>query len=852
MPYPVPPPTPPPVIDVSQPEESTSFEFTSTVVSTAFPTTEYPSSRTEGAADAVDWSSQLAHDRPAEEVAVVEPTATPVGPISAAETQPLGAESLGGPIGLGFSEPPSVQPQPSQSGIILEESARPDPDLSSVALVPSSALSDLPSTYTGSTYTGARLSSTEEVQLPDIHFMVQGSLAQLDFPFDPGEPDFDLEAQPPFPSGEILEIPNTGEDFILEDDPFLEGLPERRTPFPAEQPETTPQPEILDPAGTGEAVELSADRQSFDEQRRVFTAEGNAVMRFRQAILRADRLQVNLDNRIAVAEGNVRLIRGQQLLEGDRFRFNFVQEQGTVFNASGEIFLPAAGQDLSPGLPTDVTAGIERDQTLSEQLAENQPPQQVTSPGGIGLLLGSGRVQGPQGGELRRLRFEAEQIEFTPEGWQATNIRITNDPFSPPELELRADTATYTRLSETQSEIRARRPRLVFDQGFSLPLLRSRVLLDSRERDPFLVQFGYDREDRGGLFIERSFEPISTPQLRFRVRPQFFVQKAVEGEGFFDPSVFGLITSLDATLGPRTILDADAVFTSLDLSELENELRASIRLRQLIGDHQLALEYSYRDRLFNGSLGFQNVQRSLGFVLSSPTYVLGDSGIRLNYQVGAQSINANTDRLDLLPRPLPPVGQRRITLGRYQAAVALSRPFSIWRGQPLPATATEGLRYTPAPVVPFVQVITGLRGDTSFYDSGDNQSTLTGTIGIRGQIGHFSRPAFDYLGFNLTYSQTLRDGLSPFRFDRAVDQSVLRGGLIGQIIGPFRAGFQTAYNLNTGRELSTDYILEYSRRTYGVTLRYNPVRETGSINLQINDFNWRGRTEPFSRPIIEP
>jgi len=69
-------------------------------------------------------------------------------------------------------------------------------------------------------------------------------------------------------------------------------------------------------------------------------------------------------------------------------------------------------------------------------------------------------------------------------------------------------------------------------------------------------------------------------------------------------------------------------------------------LRQIIGTripHTLALEYSYRDRLFNGSLGFQTVQSSLGGVNLS-RHSLGKTGINLSYQAGAQYINAETDR----------------------------------------------------------------------------------------------------------------------------------------------------------------------------------------------------------------
>ncbi|MCP6374087.1 DUF3769 domain-containing protein, partial [Klebsiella pneumoniae] len=76
------------------------------------------------------------------------------------------------------------------------------------------------------------------------------------------------------------------------------------------------------------------------------------------------------------------------------------------------------------------------------------------------------------------LRFQAEQVDFYPQGWQARNVRITNDPFSPAELELRADTVTLTRETPYRDRIRTTRQRLVFDQGFSVPIPRDQTVID--------------------------------------------------------------------------------------------------------------------------------------------------------------------------------------------------------------------------------------------------------------------------------------------------------------------------------------------------------------------------------------
>lgn len=623
-----------------------------------------------------------------------------------------------------------------------------------------------------------------------------------------------------------------------------------------------PSDRKTEPANTPPAkeriIEVTSDKQVYDEQRRVVTAEGNVVVRFDGTVVNAERLQVSLDNLIAVGEGNVVLTRGDQILRGQRFTYNFVQDTGDLQNGGGDVYVPNAGTDLS-FLPTDVRGTGVATRPLSDRIRANQPVQ-ASSPGGINITVGGSRdirnLPTPaQGGQVRRIRFEAKRIDFYPRGWQARDVRITNDPFSPPELEIRADTVTLTQESPFVDRIRTQRQRLVFDRGVSLPIPKNEEVIDRREREvtPGLFSIGFDGDQRDGVFIERSFKLIDEDAVSLSITPQLLAQRAaVQGVGNV-PDLFGLRSKLNVVLSPQTTVQASGVLTSLDLGQVEDNLRASLRLNQTLGTrnpYTLALEYSYRDRLYNGTLGFQTVQSSLGGVISSPVIPLGNSGLNFRYQAGAQYINASSDRQDLLETDRD---NNRISLGRVQASAVLDGGITLWQGKPLPATSTEGLRYTANPVVPYLRTFGALTATSSYYGSGDNQSILLGTIGLEGQFGNFSRPFFDYTAFNISYSQGLRSGLSPFLFDRFVDNRVLSAGISQQIYGPFRLGFQTSINLDTGERSSTDYIVEYSRRTYGVTLRYNPVLELGGISFRISDFNWSGGTDPFSDPAeIKP
>ncbi|ERN41444.1 organic solvent tolerance protein OstA [Rubidibacter lacunae KORDI 51-2] len=625
--------------------------------------------------------------------------------------------------------------------------------------------------------------------------------------------------------------------------------------------ETSPvrEPTLTEPAPdpdtsaelTVRILEVTADRQEYDREANVATAVGNVVVRFTNGVMEADRLQINVGDRIAVAEGNVSLQRGEQVLRGERFVYYFVRNSGTIYNANGVVYQPTTGRDLtlSSSLPNDASAPT----------ASESPLQDVIQTGNVGFGLEvrglgiggddddddginlAGGFSGERAGTIGRIRFSADRVDFDADGWQAREVRLTNDPFSPPELELRADTAIFRSIDPERDEVLTTRSRIVFDDGIAIPTFRNRVVLDRRDRDPGLFNIGFDDGDRGGVFIERPFDAIDRPRFNLEISPQYNVQRAFTEVGALNGAAFGVRSRLGWSAGPRTSLIGRAIFNSLDTEDIPEEVRANLRLQQSIGPltrpHNLNLQASFRDRLFNGSLGLKTVRSSFGAVLSSPVFVFGNTGLRLSYQGGVQRVNADTDRDDLLDDDRE---NDRITLTRYQAATSLSWSYSLWRGQGLPPTPDAGLRFTSTPIVPYVKFVIGTTGVLTGYSNGDSQNSLSGSVGLQGQFGHFSRLLLDYTGISVRYTNTTLAGESPFEFDRLKDRQRLALGLVQQIVGPIRASVRTSLNLETGEVISTTYSLEYSRRTYNLRVSYNAEKRIGEINFRLNGFNWRG------------
>ncbi|MCG9891012.1 MAG: DUF3769 domain-containing protein [Thermosynechococcaceae cyanobacterium MS004] len=610
------------------------------------------------------------------------------------------------------------------------------------------------------------------------------------------------------------------------------------------------QPETASPSPASQSfVELSADRQEYETLERSVTAIGNVLLNYRNAQLRADRVRTLALTKQVFAEGNIRLTLGEQVLEGDRLEYQLDQERGVLFKPRGIINLPSTGRDFSTQTPGTNATGSNPLTPLSETLQRSPNPEgtapESTAPGGTapeGATSNITTLEAKAG--LQRLRFEADRIEFAANSWKATNIRITSDPFSPPELELRANQAQLTRISAQEDLVTLQRPRLVFDQNISIPIPRSKIGLSRQRQNPFAVDIGFDDRDRGGLYLGSTFTPISNPKFSLAITPQIFLQRALLDRdfGFLSPDVYGLNVAIRSTFSPKTSLGAFVALRSLDLTKLNDTTRAGLRLtQQLKNDYRLDFEAAYRERVLNGSLEEQNIQNRVGAILIAPTQQIGKTGIQLDYRVAAELFTAQTDSFG---------GLSNVTLGRVQGSASLQKAFDLWQGTTLPPTATEGLKYTPEPIRPYFRIVVGATGVFSAYSNSDTQTSLIGKIRFEGQFGHFSKPYLDYTGFFVGFSQGLQLGESPFLFDRVVDRQTVSFGFLQQVYGPIRLGFQTSINLDTGEFFNTDIILDYSRRTYGLSLRYNPNLQLGAIEFRINSFNWVSNRNPLSAPEV--
>jgi hypothetical protein len=627
------------------------------------------------------------------------------------------------------------------------------------------------------------------------------------------------------------------------------ALPGRNTP---EKPTPLAQPNRGRPVGGG-IIELRAEEQAYDSKEQMVTASGNVRVRFRNALLQADQVTIDIQSRKAVATGNILIKRGEQVLRGDKFDYDFGNDKGEVTSASGDVYQPTLARDVDIADNQSSVPPPRADRfptnSLAEKLESDQPVSKIERRGAAGAVIGTDREiefqppPPPPAGAFTRLRYRADKLEFDGKLLTGRGVRVTNDPFSPPELELRADQASFKNIGPGQDQIEASNARVTIEQNVDVPLVLAQFGLGraALATNPFGV--GFDNDERGGLFLERTFKLENNNNLSWTVTPQYFLQRVIAQNRLTSLDSIGGKTALTATLAPGTTLEAKAAFTSLEPSVLGNNLRSSVAVIRdvdlLVGKHKVVADASYRERVFNGTLGFQDVQSSVGIGITSPQIALGDTGIKFDYSAGLRFLTAVTDRAGL-----GDLGGQ-VNLGRFQVTASLNRNWRLWEGVGPDPNERSTYNYSPVPVVPYLQLNTGINAKVSSYSNGENQSLYGYGISLQGQVGHFTAPAFDYTGFNVGYSQGFLSGSSPFLFDRFQDTRVITAGINQHLFGPLKVGIQTSINIDTSRPLSTDYYLEYSRRTFSIVTRYNPVLQLGSIGFRINDLDWRGQADPF-------
>ena len=467
-------------------------------------------------------------------------------------------------------------------------------------------------------------------------------------------------------------------------------------------------------------------------------------------------------------------------------------------------------------------------------------------------------------GSISRWRLQAKRMTFTPGSLRADRAAFTNDPFTPAQAWLNSEDVVATLQANGDTVIRARRNRLILDERLPIPVTRQTRIKKKEEVDNRVV-LGQDGKDRDGFFIG-----YKAPAIRLgngsgslELQPQFLLQRAIAGETDSYPlpgqsagapgseqnttpgDLFGLVARLQAPLlGFQA--DANLDISSFNPKNIANATRSwgdlsrPLRL-PLLGESTLRTFGAYRFRVWNGSLGEQDVYSAYGVSLEGTGNLRPWGSLTGNYfwRTGVGNYQGNSfDSTNLAQ------------LWRANLIASINGSLPLWTGKALAATPDQAYLNSAVPVVPGLTLNANLTTQLAYFGDGSNQNTITLTGGPTWTLGHFQKPWLDFTQFTITGGGTLRQGVSPLSFDRAVDLATLNLALTQQIVGPLLLSGGIGLNVdgNSGfyGQTTNSYVeLRWQRRAYDIGIYYSPYEQLGGIRVRLNDFNFQGTGTPF-------
>ncbi len=465
-------------------------------------------------------------------------------------------------------------------------------------------------------------------------------------------------------------------------------------------------------------------------------------------------------------------------------------------------------------------------------------------------------------GTISRWRLQARQLRFTAKTFSGDRIGFTNDPFTPAQSWLDSENVVATMMPNGDTVIKAQRNHLRLENRLGLRVTNQTRIRKQQEVENRWV-LGVDKNDRDGWFVGYR-QPIKIGEKGLlNVEPQFLLQRAIKGntnayplpgEPAGAPTQSQSIKASDL-LGLQVKYSGDlAGFESnarLEMSTFNPEnmpdgtrswgdLARGVTL-PLLGPSTLRFYGAYRYRVWNGTLGEQDVYSAYGMSFEHTATLpnWGKLGINYFWRFGGANIQASPYQSPDLER-----------LWRTNGITSINLSYPLWTGKAAPSTATQGLANTAVPVIPGLRLNMNVLGTMAYYSDGTNQNTLGFSAGPTLTLGHFVKPWFDYTEFTITGGGTLKQGNSPFGFDRAVDLGTVGVGLTQQIAGPFVFSGGVGFNVD-GRsgnygEITNSYLeFRWQRRAYQLGFFYSPYNGLGGVRVKLNDFNFKGPGLPF-------
>ena len=632
------------------------------------------------------------------------------------------------------------------------------------------------------------------------------------------------------------------------------------------------------------SVDLVSDKQT--KLGSLITAEGNVLLKSKNAILNSSKLSYDQDSKVLNIKGNIKFKSGESFFEASEIEYDFINKKGFILNVYGSVNF----QEISK---IQLFSKDNSNRIEDNILKYENNPKEVRFNNESFIKLGNffrkyeeDESFTDQDFEVKfnpvvKTRFITKKIDINNDVWFSDDLTLTNDPFNKPQLKIR-NKNFRTIFNEDNTKIRSNWSWARIEDKIPIPLGPRRIDVDKNQN--FKWGNGYDKEKYDGFYIFRRFNQIDFDDTTTLNLTTFLpLQRIIYGETesfpnnedlVISPKVkqdanfadyFGIGAFLKSEKNNRKFI-LDFSTNSLDFEKLDKaaEINSFLKINlskedinskekksihadlskpnsKIRKSDDLTFFGSYRNKTKNGSLGEILVKSSYG----------------IQYDVTTNKERNNIKSFT----------EKSLSIGNYESASKLNSNdlinknrlvLSFKRGYEIPlwkpkieSNINEEYKYSPV-VVP-QGLSWNLEGNLDFfrYDDGSKQDLFLIKTGPKFTVGEFKKNLFDYTEISIMPRFKFNRGQSPFNFDQVIDNKAIELKVSQQLYGPILVNFTTELSLDK-KESNEDILINpvidiaWSRRAYSVNLFYNLDSEVGGINFKINTFDFRGAGERFN------
>ncbi len=603
-----------------------------------------------------------------------------------------------------------------------------------------------------------------------------------------------------------------------------------------------------------ESIEITSDKQYQSENE--YIVEGNVQIKQNNMQLRADKLAYDQNKKIFTITGNIKFICNEQFLTASTVNYNLNSKEGFIKDVYGTINFDTLDLINKKNNTTykdlnnlgDSIKDVKLNKSSSVEITDIKSPQNLKL-----------KIK-----EMTKWRFQTDEIKIQDNIWSSKLLYLTNDPYNEPQLLIKnTDFKVIEKNGETF--IKSRWSSMILENKVKVPLGRRNYKANQGTQIKWGI--GYDEKNKDGFYITRNAETKDFGIIKdFRFKKEFYVQRALSGEtksfSKKGDSVLSTKIKQDAKIsdyfGFETTfntsflgfnLDSEIALNSLDLEKFKKIIKSKTELSKVLYANEkedeekelkLSLFGTYRDKVWNGSLGEKDILTAYGLKLENirkweNKNVKKSSRLAAGY--GEYQSNRKGTKDDLISR-------NRFNFLWYREHI-----YPIWK-QKNNSPINKKFIYKPDFINKGLDLLVESKVDFYRYSDENYQNLFTFKAGPKLTLGNFQKNFLDYSEFSILGKTRISQGESSFDFDQAVDNHAIEISLKQQLLGPLVLRYSSEYNLDVNSSefhnfTNNQYELSWNRRAYKFGLFYNPDRETGGFNFEINSFNFGGNGEKF-------